>query len=499
MTLQLYNTLTARRESFEPLVPGKVGMYVCGPTVQDVPHLGHARCYTTWDVVVRYLRFRGYEVRHVRNYTDIDDKILAMAAQKGKDWRAFVEENIARWERDLQRLGIEEPDVKPRVTEHIPQILDLIRRLIDRGVAYEAGGDVYYAVRAFPKYGALSKRQLDDLKAGARIEPGEHKRDPLDFALWKAAKPGEPSWESPWGPGRPGWHIECSAMSMCHLGETFDIHAGGQDLIFPHHENEIAQSEGATGHLFVRYWMHNGFVNVDDEKMSKSLGNFRTAAEVMDEVHPDVLRWTLLSAHYRSPLNFTGQLFDEARKRVRYCYETLEKAQRVARHLEPDGGVVDAAESQGKTTRQVLFPDRIAGIQSGFVEAMDADFNTAEALGKLSDAFSLLNEVADRSPSSEVERGQVAYTLRKTMRELDLVCGVLGVLRQDPAEALAEMDRLAAARRGVDEARVERLIAERAEARKAKDYARADAIRDELAAMGVTIKDTPEGTTWTVD
>ncbi|RMG11152.1 MAG: cysteine--tRNA ligase [Deltaproteobacteria bacterium] len=499
MALRLYNTLSAQKEPFEPLEPGKVGIYVCGPTVQDVPHLGHARCYTTWDVVVRYLRYRGYEVRHVRNYTDIDDKILAMAAEKGKDWREFVEENIARWERDLARLGIEEPDEKPRVTEHIRPILALIETLIERGVAYRAGGDVYYSVRAFPKYGALSKRKLDDLKAGARIEPGEHKRDPLDFALWKAAKPGEPSWESPWGPGRPGWHIECSAMSMCHLGETFDIHAGGQDLIFPHHENEIAQSEGATGKTFVRYWMHNGFVNVDNEKMSKSLGNFRTAAEVMDEVHPDTLRWTLLSAHYRSPLNFTGQLFDEARKRVRYCYETLEKAARIARHLEPDAEAVDAPESHERVTRQVLFPDRIAAIQAGFVEAMDDDFNTAEALGRLSDAFTLLNEVADRSPASEEEGRQIAYTLRKTLREVDRVADVLGVLRRDPQEALAEMDRMAAARRGVDEAEVERLIAERAEARKAKDFARADAIREQLSAMGVTIKDTPEGTVWTAE
>ncbi len=498
MTLRIYDTRLARKIDFEPLASGRVGLYVCGPTVQNVPHLGHARCYTTWDVVVRFLRFSGFEVTYVRNYTDVDDKIIKMAAEEGMPVPDFVARNIAAWEEDLEAMGLLDPDVKPKVTEHIPEILALIERLVERGLAYEAGGDVYFSVRDFPEYGALSKRDVDDLRAGARVEPGEKKRDPLDFALWKAAKPGEPEWESPWGKGRPGWHIECSAMSMKYLGETFDIHAGGHDLIFPHHENEIAQSVGATGAGFARHWMHNGFVNVDSEKMSKSLGNFRTVREVLAEVDPEVLKWTLLSSHYRSPLNFTPQLFDEGKKRVRYHYETLRRVARTRARLAEEGFSVPEKAGSNSETLPLVQARRIGEPRERFMEAMSDDFNTAGAFAALAGAYAFLNELCDQAESEGADRAGVANTLRVVEDEARALSGVLGLFQQDPEAWLAAQDARAAASGGVDAARVEALIAERIEARKAKDWARADAIRDELKAMGVTLKDTPDGTEWSV-
>ncbi|MGB7630580.1 MAG: cysteine--tRNA ligase, partial [Candidatus Deferrimicrobium sp.] len=313
MTLSVFNTMGNRKEPFVPLVPGKVRMYVCGVTVYDLCHIGHARANVAFDIIVRYLRYAGYDVTYIRNFTDIDDKIIRRAAQEGSDYLAVSTKYIRAFHEDFDRLGLLRPDVEPKATEHLPEIVALVARLVREGQAYEVGGDVYYSVKGFPGYGKLSGKNVEDLRVGARVDVDERKNDPLDFALWKASKPGEPAWESPWGPGRPGWHIECSAMSMKHLGETFDIHGGGKDLVFPHHENEIAQSEAATGKPFARYWLHNGFVNINNEKMSKSLGNFFTLRDVLAQVKPEVLRFFLASSHYRSPIDYSDQSLIEAK------------------------------------------------------------------------------------------------------------------------------------------------------------------------------------------
>ncbi len=473
-------------------------MYVCGPTVYDLAHLGHARCYVVWDTVVRYLRFLGLSVTHVRNYTDVDDKIIKRAAEEGREPADIARVNIAAFDEDMARLGVQRPDIAPKVTEHLDAIISLIQELVESGAAYAAEGDVYFSVKAFKGYGKLSGRRIEKLRSGARVEPGEAKRDPLDFALWKAARPGEPAWDSPWGRGRPGWHIECSAMSMAYLGETLDIHAGGADLVFPHHENEIAQAEAATKKPFARYWLHNGFVNIDEEKMSKSLGNFFTVRDLLDHHDPEVLRYLLLSVHYRSPINFADAILSGARKRVRYQYETL---RRVRRALEDLSGKVEA-EALDTPAREGRAPpswqDRIDAIRAGFIEAMDDDFNTAGALGSLSDAFALLNELCDLSVAATNEPAVLARGLRSARDELLQVTAVLGLLGAEPDRWIEEDDARGTAEKGIDPAEVERLLEERAKARKSRDFARADAIRDELAAKGVSIKDTPKGTEWFV-
>jgi len=496
MSLVLYDTLQAKKLPFVPENEGEVRLYVCGPTVQNLPHLGHARCYTAWDVVVRYLRFQGYKVTYVRNYTDVDDKIIKMAAEESSEVNDFVARNISAWEEDLQAMGLLDPEVKPRVTEHIPEIIALIEKLIERGLAYKTGGDVYFSVRKFKAYGALSKRALDDLLSGARVEPGEQKEDPLDFALWKAAKPGEPLWESPFGAGRPGWHIECSAMSMKYLGESFDIHAGGHDLIFPHHENEIAQSQGATGGIFARHWMHNGFVNVDQEKMSKSLGNFHTVRDLLKEVDAEVLRWTLLSCHYRSPLNFTSKLFDEGKKRVRYHYETLARVAVTREQLAAEGFSAGAADASA--TLPLVKAQRVGELRARFCESMDDDFNTAGAFAVLGGAYSLLNELCDSAQDKKADLQAIANTLKVAGEETRALSSVLGLFLEEPQAWLARQEARAVASQGVDAERIEALIEARRLARASKDWAAADQVRDELAAMGVTLKDGPEGTSWTV-
>ena len=328
MPLRVFNTLTNEKQDFTPLRPGRMGLYVCGITVYDLPHIGHARMLTAFDVAVRYLRWAGWEVAYVRNWTDVDDKIIRRAQERGQDPKRFAEHFIEECRKDMQALKILPADAEPKATEHVPEMQELIARLIERGNAYASQGDVYFSVRSFPGYGKLSKRHLEDLRAGARVEPGEQKRDPLDFALWKAAKPGEPAsvtWDSPWGPGRPGWHIECSAMSQKFLGTTFDVHGGGKDLVFPHHENEIAQSEAASGQELARFWLHNGFVNVDAEKMSKSLGNFRTIRDLLTHWDGEALRAFLLSTQYRHPINFSESAIVESDRRVEYFYESLAK------------------------------------------------------------------------------------------------------------------------------------------------------------------------------
>ncbi len=456
--LQIYNSLTNRKEPFEPIEPGKVRMYVCGMTVYDYCHLGHARAMVVFDAVVRHLRRRGYDVTYVRNITDVDDKIIARAAESGESPQALTERFTAAMHEDAGALGCLRPDSEPRATGHMEAIIAMIQRLVDRGYAYVAdNGDVYYDVSRFEGYGRLSGERLDDLRAGARIEPGESKRDPADFALWKRAREGEPSWAAPWGAGRPGWHIECSAMSTAALGPHFDIHGGGLDLKFPHHENEIAQSEAACGETYVNYWMHNGHVRIDDEKMSKSLGNFFTVRDILAVHAPEVVRYFLLTSHYRSPLNYTGDALGNARG-------ALERLYLAVRGL-PDAPV-DAQAGQWRER---------------FDAAMDDDFNTPEALAVLFELARELNRAREANDSR-------APGLGALLREL---AGSLGLLGEAPEAFLKS-----GGEGGPDAAEVEALIAERTAARKARDFARADAIRDDLQARGIVIEDGPGGTTW---
>jgi len=476
MALRVWNTLTDRKEELVPIEPGKLGVYVCGITVYDVTHVGHARFLVAFDVAVRFLRWAGWQVRYVRNWTDVDDKIIRRAAERGVDPRELAQHFIDECRRDMEQLQVMPADIEPKATGHIPEMQAIIARLIERGHAYAAGGDVYFAVRSYPPYGKLSKRNLDDLLSGARVEPGELKRDPLDFALWKAAKPGEPEsvvWDSPWGPGRPGWHIECSAMSQRYLGTTFDMHGGGKDLVFPHHENEIAQSEAASGRPLARFWVHNGFVTIDAEKMSKSLGNFRTVRDLLQSWDGESLQALLLSTHYRHPINFTDTALADADRRVEYFYESIAKGEAYLLQKKFSGEAQPLEESLG-----------------AFREAMEDDFNTADALARIEHVYARLNARIDaKAPPAEVA------ALLRTARTLSQV---LGLATRAPDEAIRTRRALAARRRDIDPKWVEERIAARVAARKAKDFARADAIRSEVAARGVELRDAPTGTDWRV-
>lgn len=482
MPITIYNTLTQKKEPFATVLPGRVGIYVCGITAYDFCHLGHARSAIVFDVIVRYLRFRGFKVTFVKNFTDIDDKIIARAVREGKTIQEIAERFMAAHDEDMERLKVLPPDYAPRATDHIAQMIELISNLISRKLAYETPeGDVYFAVNQLPHYGKLSHRKLEEMEAGARIEPTERKRHPLDFALWKAAKEGEPFWESPWGKGRPGWHTECVVMSRRFLGETFDIHGGGEDLIFPHHENEIAQAEGATETPLARYWIHNGFIRVSGEKMSKSLGNITTVKKILETWHPEVVRLFVLQSHYRSPVDISEASLSEARTALRRFYSTsylmsvrLEQANR---------------STLAENDRQMLA--ELERMRAKFVEAMDDDFNTAKALGHVFDAIRALNTYLTGKVHPEV--------IQKGTALIKEVGGVLGLFQEEPRNFLADDTERALKRYGLDRAQIERLIAERAEARKGKDWARADEIREVLGAMKVTLKDTPTGTEWTVD
>jgi len=482
MPIQIHDTLTGGKHELVPLRPGAIGLYACGPTVYDLSHLGHARCYVVWDVVVRHLRARGLAVTYVRNFTDVDDKIIKRANERGEDPVALAARYADEFRRDMDALGCLRPDVEPRVSDHIPEIVALIATLVEKGFAYAPGnGDVYFAVRRFPEYGRLSGRNLDDLLAGARVAPGEVKRDPLDFALWKGAKPGEPRWPSPWGEGRPGWHIECSAMTKKHLGDTFDLHTGGKDLVFPHHTNEIAQSvcacgDGLHADTYARAWLHNGFVEIDDQKMSKSLGNFFTVRQVLERYQAEGLRFFLLGTHYRRDFNFSDTILTEAERRLGYLYETVEKADRTA-----GGAAPPATDGDGLVERCRA--------------ALDDDFNTPQVLGHLAEAFTSANALCDlKGKKTPEQKGALAAFAR----DARLVGQTLGILQRPPAEALRALRDKAAARRGLEGAAVEARLAERTAARQAKDFARSDAIRDELLAQGVAIMDGPEGTSWKV-
>jgi cysteinyl-tRNA synthetase len=496
MTLRLYDTRLGRKVPFEPLVPGKVGMYACGITVYDLCHVGHARMLVAWDVIARYLRASGFAVTYVRNVTDVDDKIIRKANAEGVGSAEIAERYTRFMHEDMRALGLAPADHEPRATEHIAEVLDITRRLEEKGLAYPAGGDVYYHVEGFgPAYGQLSGQNVEDLKAGVRIEVDEHKKSPLDFALWKGAKPGEPSWESPWGPGRPGWHIECSAMAHRYLGEPFDIHGGGADLIFPHHTNEIAQSEGAFGSgQFARHWIHSGMVNFGGEKMSKSLGNVVNIRKVQATHDVEALRLLFVSNHYRSPVGFTigkddagGETFpdlDLAEERLEYFYRVLERLEQA--------GVAPLPEAE--LAGEVVPPaDRTL---AAFREAMDDDFNTAAAVGHLYDSFVLANKLLDepKSAPKDVRR----RTLARLRRDLAACGETLGVFRRPPAEFLLARRGRQCVRLGIDPGSVEARIAERAAARAAKDFARADEIREALKDARVELMDTPAGTTWRV-
>ncbi|MCP3176260.1 cysteine--tRNA ligase [Desulfuromonas sp. KJ2020] len=490
MTLRVFNTLSGNKEEFVPLQPGKVGMYVCGVTVYDYCHIGHARANIVFDIVYRYLRFAGYDVTYVRNYTDVDDKIIKRANERGISSKELSEEFIRAFDEDMAALGLEQPTHQPKATEFIPQIQAIVQRLIDKGMAYEAEGDVYYAVDKFPDYLKLSKRNMDEMRAGARIAPGERKRNPMDFALWKAAKPGEPAWESPWGPGRPGWHIECSAMSVEFLGESFDIHGGGKDLVFPHHENEIAQSEGAFEQPFVKYWLHNGFVNVNQEKMSKSLGNFFTIRDILKKYDPEVVRFFILSAHYRSPIDFSDQNLEDAKAGLTRFYESLKAAHDILEKTPIPSQV--PCEVVKDEEREVY--DRIEALEDRFCEAMDDDFNTALAIGHLFEAVRGMNRIMGEKRFDECPLSLLV--LKDGLTKVEKLGGVLGLFRSAPAVWLAKTQEEGLADSGLSPAVIENLIEERKQARKNRDFARADAIRDELAAKGVLLLDSPEGTTW---
>ncbi len=476
MSLHLYNTMTGNKEAFTPIQEGKVGIYVCGPTVYDMSHIGHARAYVAFDTVVRYLR-RSYEVTYVRNFTDVDDKIIKRAAERGEDPSVVSEQFIEEFKTDMSSLGVAPADIEPKVTEHMDEIIEMVGTLINKDFAYTSGSDVYYSVSKFNDYNKLSGRKIEESESGTRVVLDEAKRDPADFALWKAVKPGEPEWKTEWGSGRPGWHIECSAMSSKYLGATFDIHGGGKDLIFPHHENEIAQSEAAHGEKFAKYWLHNGFVNIDNEKMSKSLNNFFTIREVIKKFDAQALRYFLLTTHYRSPINFSDKSLSEAENRVKYIYETLARL----------SDALSVGESQG-TYREEF----VAKIVTDFEKTMDDDFNTAKAVGDLSKVFGLINEILDKPGDAEAD----ARTLRAIKSSLDDVGSTLGLFVEDPHLVLERMAERKESESGVDSAKVDALIVERAEARKTRDFSRSDAIRDELTAMGVVIKDSAAGTTW---
>ncbi len=488
MPLRVYNTLSGKKEEFQPLVPGKVGMYVCGVTVYDYCHIGHARANIVFDIVYRYLQYSNYDVTYVRNYTDVDDKIIARANQLGISSQELSEKFIQAFDEDMAALGLRKPTHEPKATAYMAQIITLVERLIDKGLAYESAGDVYYSVEKFSSYLKLSKRNMEEMLAGARITAGEQKRNPMDFALWKTAKPKEPSWESPWGAGRPGWHIECSAMSSSLLGTTFDIHGGGRDLIFPHHENEIAQSEGATDKPFVKYWLHNGFVNVNQEKMSKSLGNFFTIRDILKNYDPEVVRFFILSAHYRSPIDFSDQNLDESRTGLSRFYEALAQLEKKLATR------VDGDTEQGQMAEALTEPvEKLVRLDERFRSAMDDDFNTALAIGHMFDAVRAINRIL---AEENLLHGSLSAILSKAHDDLLRLGDVLGILGSNPATWLDHCAREGLADSGLNGAEIEALIAERREARARRDFARADQIRDELAAKGVLLLDGPEGTTW---
>jgi cysteinyl-tRNA synthetase len=487
--LRIYNTLTGKKDGFRPIRPKRVKMYVCGVTVYDYCHLGHARSAIVFDMMRRYLIYKGYRVKYVRNFTDVDDKIINRANQEGKDWQEVAQKYTQEYYYDMELLGVQPANIEPKATDHITEMIRIIQGLLKKQMAYAVEGNVYFRVALFSGYGKLSKRKLDEMLAGARVEVDERKENPLDFALWKASKPGEPAWESPWGLGRPGWHIECSAMAMKHLSKTLDIHGGGKDLIFPHHENEIAQSEGCTGKLFSRYWVHNGFVTIDQEKMSKSLGNFFTIREIFQKssysqtVTAEVLRYFLLSTHYRSPIDFSDQSLKLAKSALDNFYILFQNLE----ECKTKSGKGDA-----QLTRDLkVFP-------RSFEKAMDDDFNTAGAIAQLQKLRTQVNRAVTKGLSKKS-----AFAAKKIFLTYGKILGLFqlkeyGFARSSQKINIADTVRLKDKvdfKFSLDDEMIAELVAERNEARRQKDWARADAIRKQLAEAGIILEDRPDGTT----
>ncbi len=485
MTLRLYNTASRKKETFQPLEKGKVGIYVCGVTVYDLCHIGHARSAIVFDVLVRYLRARGFDVTYVRNFTDVDDKIIKKADQMGKETSTIAQEYIDAFYEDMGRLGVLKADVEPRATEHIDGMIDMITTLLNRGYAYAEGNDVFFSVEKFKEYGWLSGRKTDDMQAGSRVGVDKKKRNPMDFVLWKGAKPGEPQWPSPWGPGRPGWHLECSVMSNRYLGVSFDIHGGGEDLLFPHHENERAQSIAANGGSFAKYWVHNGFVTVESEKMSKSLGNFLTIRDALKTYHPEVLRLFLLSNHYKSPLDFSRRAISGLQSGLVRIYRTLKRLEDVLGPYQDETKRLPAAFLAG---------DRHDGFMNQFINVIDDDLNTAGAIGLIFEKVREINRVMDldNSPIDETTRSR----LESDRKQLFLAGRVLGLLQKSPREFFK---LLSGVEKRIDPADIEKMIEERSLARAEKDWAKSDEIRGRLKDIGVILEDGPKGTAWRLD
>ena len=478
MTLRVFNTLGRKKELFEPLLPGKVRMYVCGPTVYDSCHIGHARSVVVFDVIVRYLKAKDFDVTYVRNFTDVDDKIIDRANQLGITSEEIAERFIKEFYDDMDALNVERATIEPKATEHINQIIQFIEKLMEAGIAYQTNGDVYYSVEKFDTYGKLSGRKLEDMEAGARVDVDERKRNPFDFALWKSSKSGEPAWESPWGMGRPGWHIECSAMSHQYLGETFDIHGGGRDLTFPHHENEIAQSESAFKKPFVKYWIHNGFVNINQEKMSKSLGNFLMIKDMIKMYHPEVVRLFLLSKHYRSPIDFSDVVMDEAASGLDKIYSLLDRVE----------------DKIGLITSQDAEP---GDCWEAFCEAMDDDFNSARATGIIFDTVRNINRLLDQQTDNISPKTE--ETIKTAQADILRAGNVLGIFLEQPKIYFEKRQSKRLEKTSIDPVLIDKMVKERTEARKTKNWGKADEIRMQLQDMKVTVEDRPEGTVWKVN
>lgn len=464
--MKIYNTISRKKEEFIPIDKNEVKMYSCGPTVYDYFHIGNARPFIIFDTMRRYLEYLGYKVKFVQNFTDIDDKMIKRANEEGITVKELAERFINEYFEDSHALGITEASVHPKATENIDAIIAIVSKLIDNGYAYNVDGNVYFSTKKFREYGKLSKQPLEDLEAGARISVGEEKEDPMDFALWKKQKEGEPAWESPWGMGRPGWHIECSAMANKYLGETIDIHSGGQDLIFPHHENEIAQSECANGKPFANYWMHNGYINIDNQKMSKSLGNFFTVRDIRKQYDSEVIRYFMLSAHYRNPINFSDILMQQAKSAVERVYTCLSRL----------SFLLENATDEKATEKEAGFIEKLNTFKAKFISAMDDDLNTADAIAAIFDIVYASNTDLSDTESNSKEAVNAAISL---IRELG---GVLGLFTKTDEKTLDD--------------EIEQLIEARNEARKNKDWAKADEIRDKLKEMNIVLKDTPMGVQW---
>ncbi|MBP7340726.1 MAG: cysteine--tRNA ligase [Smithellaceae bacterium] len=490
MPQKIFNTKTRQKEVFQPIEEGAVGMYVCGITAYDVCHVGHARAAVVFDVIFRHFKARGYRVTYVKNFTDIDDKIIDRANREGVTITDITDRYIRLHDEDMAALNVLAPTITPKATEHMQDMIALIRTLEEKGIAYAADGDVFFAVGNFRAYGGLSGRNLDEMLAGARVDVNDKKRNPLDFVLWKKSKEGEPSWESPWGPGRPGWHIECSAMSRRYLGDTFDIHGGGEDLVFPHHENEIAQSQAATGKAPVNYWVHNGFVKINAEKMSKSLGNIFPIREIIRQCHPEVLRLFMIQSHYRSPVDYSDTALRETRTALIRCYTAL-KQMKDLRVLN-GGGAGDASAAAARD-----YARRLHELSGKVDAALDDDFNTAQALGFVFDAARLINAVVTAGKNMPVSaKLAVCHAAAGVFAHFG---DVLGIFQSDPDDFFRADRDLEVAKRGLDVSKIEALIREREQARAEKDWSRADDIRRELAAMGVALKDAAGQTSWLIE